>query len=118
MEGLLSTGPTPSSLMKFCSQIVKKPKKDFFLSLKKIGQSDGAGRWRVCYQRSLPRLVSIELHDWRVMYQLTFKILVTMTIPMIPNTHRLRVAAAEAGGVGEQLGLQGDGVLREDSQGH
>ena len=38
MEGLLSTGPTPSS---------------FFL-LKKNGQNGGASRWRVCYQ---PRLV-------------------------------------------------------------
>jgi hypothetical protein len=28
-----------------------------FLSLKKIGQSDGASRWRVCYQWGLPHLV-------------------------------------------------------------
>ena len=28
-----------------------------FLSLKKIGQSGGPSRWRVCYQRGLPRLV-------------------------------------------------------------
>ena len=27
------------------------------LSFKKIGQSGGASRWRVCYQRGLPRLV-------------------------------------------------------------
>ena len=26
---------------------------------KKIGQSGGASRWRVCYQRGLPRLVII-----------------------------------------------------------
>ena len=30
-----------------------------FLSLKKIGQSCGASRWRVCYQKGLPRLVFI-----------------------------------------------------------
>ena len=29
----------------------------FFLSLKQIKQSGGASRWRVCYQRGLPRLV-------------------------------------------------------------
>ena len=29
----------------------------FFLILKKIGQGGGASRWRVCYQRGLPRLV-------------------------------------------------------------
>ena len=29
----------------------------FFFTLKKIGQSGGASRWRVCYQRGLPRLV-------------------------------------------------------------
>ena len=29
-----------------------------FLRKKKIGQSVGASRWRVCYQRGLPRLVS------------------------------------------------------------
>ena len=28
-----------------------------FLCKKKIGQSGGASRWRVCYQRGLPRLV-------------------------------------------------------------
>ena len=27
------------------------------VSFKKIGQSGGASRWRVCYQRGLPRLV-------------------------------------------------------------
>ena len=32
---------------------VKKKK----IILEKIGQSGGAGRWRVCYQRGLPRLV-------------------------------------------------------------
>ena len=30
----------------------------FFFYVKKIGQSGGASRWRVCYQRGLPRLVS------------------------------------------------------------
>ena len=30
--------------------------------LKKFGQSFGASRWRVCYQRGLPRLVSEELN--------------------------------------------------------
>ena len=30
---------------------------DFFTLHKKIGQSGGASRWRVCYQRGLPRLV-------------------------------------------------------------
>ena len=29
----------------------------FSLSFNKIGQSSGASRWRVCYQRGLPRLV-------------------------------------------------------------
>ena len=29
-----------------------------FFYVKKIGQSGGASRWRVCYQRELPRLVS------------------------------------------------------------
>ena len=49
-------------------QITKKKKKKnifikkiikniYFLSLKQIGQSGGASRWRVCYQRGLPRLV-------------------------------------------------------------
>ena len=33
----------------------KKKKKTCIL--KKIGQSGGASRWRVCYQRGLPRLV-------------------------------------------------------------
>ena len=33
--------------------------KKFKKSFKKIGQSGGAGRWRVCYQRGLPRLVYI-----------------------------------------------------------
>ena len=28
-----------------------------FFYVKKMGQSGGAGRWRVCYQRGLPRLV-------------------------------------------------------------
>ena len=28
-----------------------------FYSLEKIGQSGAASRWRVCYQRGLPRLV-------------------------------------------------------------
>ena len=35
-----------------------KEKKLFFCILKKIGQSGGASRWTVCYQRGLPRLVS------------------------------------------------------------
>ena len=39
VEGLLSTGPTPSSL-----------------------QSDEASRWRVCYQRGLPRLVYWQIY--------------------------------------------------------
>ena len=34
----------------------------FFLRKQKIGQSGGASRWRVCYQRGLPRLVSRELN--------------------------------------------------------
>ena len=34
----------------------------FFFFLKKIGQSGGASRWRVCYQRGLPRLVSYKMH--------------------------------------------------------
>ena len=29
----------------------------FFFHVKKIGQGGGASRWRVCYQRGLPRLV-------------------------------------------------------------
>ena len=33
----------------------------FFYFTKKIGQSDGASWWRVCYQRGLPRLVSDSL---------------------------------------------------------
>ena len=38
-------------------------KKRIFSSfiLKKIGQSGGSGRWRVCYQRGLPRLVFFKL---------------------------------------------------------
>ena len=36
---------------------ISKYQKSFF-SLKKIEQSGGASRWRVCYQRGLPRLVS------------------------------------------------------------
>ena len=38
----------------------KKKKKDFFI-LKKIGQSGGAGRWRVCHQWGLPHQVYITL---------------------------------------------------------
>ena len=29
----------------------------FFYTPKNMGQSGGASRWRVCYQRGLPRLV-------------------------------------------------------------
>ena len=29
---------------------------------KKVGQSCGASRWRVCYQRGIPRLVLLEVH--------------------------------------------------------
>ena len=35
-----------------------KMKKNIYPS-EKIGQSGGASLWRVCYQRGLPRLVSI-----------------------------------------------------------
>ena len=30
-----------------------------------IGQSGEASRWKVCYQRGLPRLVCVELHSPR-----------------------------------------------------
>ena len=33
-----------------------------------MGQSDGAGRWRVCYQRGLPRLVYFATQE-KVIYQ-------------------------------------------------
>ena len=33
----------------------------FFLCKKKIGKSGGASRWRVCYQRGLPRLVFLQI---------------------------------------------------------
>ena len=36
------------------SRVTKKKKK-----LKKNGKSGGASRWRVCYQRGLPRLVNV-----------------------------------------------------------
>ena len=77
MEGLLSTGPTPSSftnqrdvLFKTVSELIPnfmnftmKRKLDILLHginnnpSEKIGQSGGSSRWRVCYQRGLPRLV-------------------------------------------------------------
>ena len=36
----------------------------FFFIVKKIWQSGGASRWRVCYQRGLPRLVSLWNHPF------------------------------------------------------
>ena len=36
---------------------MSKKKLHFFFLRKKNGQSGGASRWRVCYQRGLPRLV-------------------------------------------------------------
>ena len=36
-----------------------------FFPTKIIGQSDGASRWRVCYQRGLPRLVYIYFEIFR-----------------------------------------------------
>ena len=40
-----------------------------FFREKKIGQSGGASRWRVCYQRGLPRLVSVtlEAYFWQIL---------------------------------------------------
>ena len=40
---------------------VKKRIHIYFFYLKKIGQSGGASRWRVCYQWGLSRLVYIVL---------------------------------------------------------
>ena len=34
-----------------------------FFYLKKVGKIGEASRWRVCYQRGLPRLVSHIIHD-------------------------------------------------------
>ena len=34
------------------------------ISFTKIGQSGGASRWRVCYQRGLPRLVLLDMSQW------------------------------------------------------
>ena len=50
----------------------KKLKKyGFFLSLKKIGLSCWASRWRICYQRGLPRPASIINHRmnsfWKIL---------------------------------------------------
>ena len=41
------------------------------LCKKKIGQSGGASRWRVCYQRGLPRLVDLVYKVLRIVIQLT-----------------------------------------------
>ena len=68
MEGLLSTGPTPSSFETQAEKVLKEvltwvPK--FFLDSREeaifsssfFGQSCEAYWWRVCYQRGLPCLV-------------------------------------------------------------
>ena len=41
------------------SQTNRARKLNFFENVHFFGQSVGASRWRVCYQRGLPRLVSI-----------------------------------------------------------
>ena len=48
------------------SHVKKKflPLNFFFFYVNKIGQSGGASRGRVCYQRGLPRLVFKELALW------------------------------------------------------
>ena len=61
----------------------------YFFNVKKIGQSGGASRWRVCYQRGLPRLVY-----YRLQYQLYVclnvghtvgNITMTLQFPIIQN---------------------------------
>ena len=43
-----------------CHMSTKKKFKTFFVIPKKIWQRGGASQWRVCYQRGLPRLVSVQ----------------------------------------------------------
>ena len=41
----------------------KKRRNKIKITLKKIRKIGGASRWRVCYQRGLPRLVSLQEHQ-------------------------------------------------------
>ena len=47
---------------------IYKKKNNNNLHYKNIGQSGGASRWRVCYQRGLPRLVYSHLYYWQMEY--------------------------------------------------
>ena len=47
----------------------------FFLEHKKIGQSGGASRWRVFYQRGLPRLVSFSVGQLSIQNRIMLKVM-------------------------------------------
>ena len=47
--------------------------KIFFFLSKKIQQSGGASRWRVCYQQGLPRLVYLQCGIWQNMWFVTYQ---------------------------------------------
>ena len=71
-EGLLSTGPTPSS----CFLCV------FF------GLSGGASRWRVCYQLGLHRLVLVSNNWFTCMYVCcSFYYYVYLPTPLLKNVN-------------------------------
>ena len=55
--------PSPVTCQKYYLNILIKKKKHS----KNIGQSGGASRWRVCYQRGLPRLVDKNMHKEKPM---------------------------------------------------
>ena len=67
-------------------------KNSCFFIPNKIGQSGGAGRWRVCYRRGLPRLVSVALQIQNMFWGNSSNTDYKVTQCVLPNS-RLSLAS-------------------------